>query len=82
MSCRVPGVCDFHCPIFAVVLMGFAKDLVGVLSQWRAQTASSIVSWLFRDGPRIQVGYAGHLGGAAFGVAYWYLWLRSRFGTW
>lgn len=82
MGFRVPGVCDFHCPIFTVVLMGFAKDLAGGLSQWRAQTAPSLVSWLFCDVPRIKVGHAGHLGGTALGVAYWYLWLRSRFGTW
>lgn len=74
MSFRVPGVCDFHYPIFTVVLMGFANDLIGGLSQWRAPTAPSMVSWLFRDVPR--------MGGTAFGVAYWFLWLRPRFGTW
>lgn len=79
---HVLGVCDVRWPLFTTILTVFAIDIFGVLSQRRALTAPSMTSAVFRGVPKTLVGYAGHLGGAAFGGAYWYFSLRSRFGTW
>lgn len=81
MGFRIPGVFDVRWPLFTTVLTVFAIDLFGALSQRRALTAPSMTSAVFRGVPKTLVGYAGHLGGAAFGAAYWYFSLRSRFGT-
>lgn len=79
MGFRIPDVCDVRYALIIPMMISCATDLDGMLSQIRELTAASI----FNGGvPKILVGYAGHLGGAAFGVLYWYLWLRSRFGTW
>lgn len=82
MGFRVPGVCDVRWPGFLTALTGFAIDLHGALGQRHGLTAPSMTSAVFRGVSKTLVGYAGHLGGAAFGVAYWYFCLRSRFGTW
>lgn len=82
MGFRVPGVCDVRYHLFLTMVMGCAIDLNGMLSQCHELTAASVDNGGILDVPKTLVGYAGHLGGAAFGVIYWYLWLRSRFGTW
>ncbi|KAG6361392.1 hypothetical protein INS49_009619 [Diaporthe citri] len=81
MGFRVPVVCDVRYPLFITMMTGCAIDLNGMLSQRRELTAASVANGGVRDAHKTLVGYAGHLGGAAFGVIYWYLWLRSRFGT-
>lgn len=82
MGFRVPGVFDAHWPLFTTILIDIAHNFIGEVSQRRALNALSMADWSFHSAPKNLVGYAGHLGGAAFGVAYWYFCLRSRFGTW
>lgn len=82
MGFRVPEVGDIRYPVFIAMLMGCSTDLIGMLTQRHELTALSLTKGGFRGVPKKLVGYAGHLGGAAFGVAYWYFWLRSRFGRW
>lgn len=77
MSFRVPHFGNVHSPLFLIPLQGFVTDLIGVISQRRQ------LGGLDSPGkPGFIVGHDGHLGGAAFGLAYWYLTLRPRFGTW
>lgn len=78
MGFRVPGIGDYRYYIFMTLLTGRVGDLVGLLFQ-RLELAAP---WLTGGGSQTRIGYAGHLGGTAFGVAYWWFWLRSRFGTW
>ncbi|KAL2286990.1 hypothetical protein FJTKL_06484 [Diaporthe vaccinii] len=81
MVFQVPGVCYIRYPIFTTTVMACAIDLIGMLSQRLELTTASMASWGFRGAPKTLIGYASHLGGTAFGVIYWYFWLRSRFGT-
>lgn len=81
MRFRVPRVGDVRYPLFITAMMGCAADLNGMLSQRRELAAASVANGGVREAHKTLVGYAGHLGGAAFGVTCWCLWLRSRFGT-
>lgn len=77
MSFRVPHFGNIHFPLLIIPLQGFVVDLLGVISQRRQPGG------LNSRGIRgFIVGHDGHLGGAAFGLVYWYVTLRSRFGTW
>lgn len=82
MAFRVPNVGDIRCPVFATVLMGCAADLIGLVFQRHELAAASLAGVGSHGLPKKMIGYAGHLGGAGFGVVYWYFCLRSRFGTW
>lgn len=78
MGFRVPDLCDVRYPLFFSLLTGGTGDLIGLLFQ-RLELA---LPWLAGGSSPKRIGYAGHLGGTAFGVACWYSWLRPRFGTW
>lgn len=82
MGFRVPDGSDIHYPVFAIVLMRATADLISLVFQHRELAAASLAGPGSHGLPQKMVGYAGHLGGAAFGVVYWYFCLRSRFGTW
>lgn len=62
--------------------MDYVSDLTGLVFQRNEMAAPSLTGGGSHGVPQKMVGYTGHLGGTAFGVAYWYFWLRSLFGTW
>lgn len=81
MAFRLSNVRNVRFPVFATVLMGCATDLIGLIFQRRELAAASLARAGSHGLPKKMIGYAGHLGGAGFGVVYWYFCLRSRFGT-
>ncbi|KAF2835956.1 rhomboid-domain-containing protein [Patellaria atrata CBS 101060] len=45
---------------------------------WLAVSGYLAVDWFYMNDPRTRTAHAGHIGGALFGAAYWFIRLKGR----
>ncbi|KAL1846981.1 hypothetical protein Daus18300_014085 [Diaporthe australafricana] len=82
MAFDVPRIGEFYYTLFVPVLLGCATDVFGTVSQRHGLTKPSLGKPVLSGVQNEFIGHAAHLGGTAFGVAYWLWSLRPRYGTW
>ncbi|KAK2599870.1 hypothetical protein N8I77_011591 [Diaporthe amygdali] len=79
---EIPRIGNFYHCVFAPAVISCASDIFAAFSRSHGLTIPSLTRETMPALRRDNINHACHLGGAAFGVAYWLVGLRSHFGMW